>query len=108
MLSCLDPDGSLGSTEQERQARRGFTIGGQDRRGMHPVSGLLEPDTGALLTAALEPLAAPRPTAEQQRDPRTVARRMHDALRDAAKILLGGDWLPSPAGMPATLLLTCC
>jgi Domain of unknown function (DUF222) len=63
---------------------------------------------GALLTAALEPLAAPRHTQQQLRDPRTVAQRMHDALRDAAKLLLGGGWLPSQAGTPATLLPTCC
>ena len=72
---------------------------------MYPVHGLLEPETGALLKAALEPLAAPRHTAEQ-RDPRTCAQRMHDAVRDAAKLLLGGDRLPSQGGMPATLLLT--
>jgi hypothetical protein len=35
---------------------------------MYPLHGLLEPETGALLKAALEPLAAPRHT-PQLRDP---------------------------------------
>ena len=56
---CLDPDGSLGSTDDERRRSRAFTIGRQDRHGMYPVTGLLDPETGALLRAALEPLAAP-------------------------------------------------
>ncbi len=104
LLQCVDPDGSLGSTDQERQAQRGFTIGRQDQRGRYPVTGLLDPETGALLQAALEPLAAPHHT-QHQRDPRSRPQRYHDAVRDAAKILLGGDCLPSQSGIPATLLL---
>ena len=72
---------------------------------MYPVTGLLDPETGALLRAALEPLAAPRHTA-QERDMRTVSQRMHDAVRDAAKLMLGSGELPSQAGVPATLLIT--
>ena len=105
MLMCLDPDGSLGSTEDERRRGRAFTIGRQDRHGMYPVTGLLDPETGALLRAALEPLAAPRHTAHE-RDTRTVSQRMHDAVRDAAKLMLGSGELPSQAGVPATLLIT--
>ena len=104
LLSCVDPDGSLGSTDQERQTQRGFTIGRQDQRGRYPVTGLLDPETGALLQAALEPLAAPHHT-QHQRDPRSRPQRYHDAVRDAAKMLLGGDCLPSQSGIPATLLL---
>ncbi len=102
---CLDPDGSVGSTDDERQRSRAFTIGRQDRHGMYPVTGRLDPETGALLRAALEPLAAPRHTA-QERDMRTVSQRMHDAVRDAAKLMLGSGELPSQAGVPATLLIT--
>jgi hypothetical protein len=97
---CLDPDGSLGSTEDERRRMRAFSIGRQDRHGMYPVQGLLDPETGALLRAALEPLAAPRHTL-QERDMRTVSQRMHDAVRDAAKLMLGSAKLPSQAGVPA-------
>ncbi len=84
LLSCVDPDGSLGSTDQERQAQRGFTIGRQDQRGMYPVTGLLDPETGALLQAALEPLAAPKHTANE-RDPRSRPQRYHDAVRAAPR-----------------------
>ena len=72
---------------------------------MYPVTGLLDPETGALLRAALEPLAAPRHTA-QERDMRTVSQRMHDAVRDAAKLMLASGELPSQAGVPATLIIT--
>ena len=65
---------------------------------MYPVTGLLDPETGALLRAALEPLAAPRHTARAQT--RTVSQRMHDAVRDAAKLMLASGELPSQAGMP--------
>ena len=102
---CLDPDGSLGSTDDERRRRRAFMIGRQDRHGMYPVTGLLDPETGALLRAAFEPLAAPRHTA-QERDMRTVSQRMHDAVRDAAKLMLASGDLPSQAGVPATLIIT--
>jgi Domain of unknown function (DUF222) len=105
LLMCLDPDGSLGSTDGERRRQRAFTIGRQDRHGMYPVQGLLDPETGALLRAALEPLAGPRHTA-QERDTRTVSQRMHDAVRDAAKLMLASGELPSQAGMPATLIIT--
>jgi Domain of unknown function (DUF222) len=105
LLQCVDPDGSLGSTDEDRQRSRAFTIGRQDRHGMYPVTGLLDPETGALLRAALEPLATPRHTA-QERDVRTVSQRMHDAVRDAAKLMLASGDLPSQAGMPATLLIT--
>ena len=105
LLQCVDPDGSLGSADEERQRSRAFSIGRQDRHGMYPVTGLLDPETGALLRAALEPLAAPRHTAHE-RDMRTVSQRMHDAVRDAAKLMLGSGKLPSQAGVPATLLIT--
>ena len=105
LLMCLDPDGSLGSTDDERRRQRGFTIGRQDRHGMYPVTGLLDPETGALLRASLEPLAGPRHTA-QERDMRTVSQRMHDAVRDAARLMLGSGELPSQAGVPATLIIT--
>ena len=68
-------------------------------------TGLLDPETGALLRAALEPLAGPRHTA-QERDMRTVSQRMHDAVRDAAKLMLASGDLPSQAGVPATLFIT--
>ena len=37
---------------------------------------------------------------------RTVSQRMHDAVRDAAKLMLGSGDLPSQAGVPTTLLIT--
>ncbi|HEY9379576.1 MAG TPA: DUF222 domain-containing protein, partial [Jiangellaceae bacterium] len=105
LLMCLDPDGDLGSTDEERQRSRSFSIGRQDRHGMYPVTGLLDPETGAYLKAALEPLAAPKHTAHE-RDTRTVSQRMHDAVRDAAKLMLSSGKLPSQSGVPATLIIT--
>ena len=35
-----------------------------------------------------------------------MSQRMHDAVRDAAKLMLASGELPSQAGVPATLLIT--
>jgi len=109
-LERLDPDGSLGSTPAERDRARAFHLGRQDRHGMYPVRGRLDPEAGALLTAALSPLAAPQPGPDGSPDLRTAEQRNHDALTDLARRALagglpGGD-LPIRHGLPATLLLT--
>ncbi len=70
-----------------------------------PGAGSPRPGDRRAAQAALEPLAAPRHTA-QERDMRTVSQRMHDAVRDAAKLMLGSGDLPSQAGVPTTLIIT--
>lgn len=73
---------------------------------MYPVRGRLDPEVGALLCAAISPLAAPQPGLDGARDPRSPEQRDHDALGDIARRVLGAGDLPVRHGLPATLLLT--
>ncbi len=110
MAEELDPDGSLGSTREERDRARSFHLGKQDRHGMYPVKGRLDPECGALLQAAISPLAAPVPGPDGERDPRTTEQRNHDAVADLARRALAGGTaagsdLPVRHGLPGKLIV---
>ena len=105
VLAGADPDGDDPSKEHERSRRRGFTIGRQGVDGMTPVNGALTPTAAAVLRSALDPLAAPQPTADAP-DTRLAAHRYHDALEELARrALVTGD-LPKRHGHHATMLVT--
>jgi len=54
--------------------------------GMVAISGQLDPESGAVLTAALDPLSAPNPSdTDGGRDPRTPDRRRAEALIELAR-----------------------
>ena len=106
VLDELDPDGSLGSTPEHRDRVRTFQISAQNRHGMFPVKGLLSPEVGAMLTAALSPLAAPQPGPDGSADPRRVEQRDHDALGELARRALAAGDLPVRHGFAATVLYT--
>jgi hypothetical protein len=101
--AVLDPDGTLAS-EQDQQRRRTATLT-PNRDGSGDLHAHLTPETLAKVQAALLPLAAPRPCADQ-RDERTARQRLHDALDHAAGLLLRSGQLPTSGGNPATVLLT--
>ena len=101
----LDPDGSLGSTRAERDRARSFMLGKQDRDGMYPVKGRLDPECGAFLQAAISPLAAPQPGPDGERDPRTAEQRNHDAIADLARRALAQGDLPERHGLPGKLIV---
>ena len=95
--SVLDPDG-----EPERRERafadRAFTITDLGN-GRHRIKGSLTDEGAAILKAALDPLAAPRPAVDGQRDPRSPAQRNADALVDLARgYLRFADDLPQSRG----------
>ncbi len=119
-----DPDGSLADTEKQFD-RRYLTLAPL-MDGMTAVEGLLDPESAALLTAALEPFLVPT----GPEDVRTAAQRRADGLVDIVRAscdhrllpLVGGErphlqvlvphdfeaasWpglLPSAPGGPATL-----
>ncbi len=102
-LDRVDPDGSLG-TDHERAHKRDLTIGRQGRDGMYPVRGRLDPETGALINAAISPLSAPQPS-KTQPDLRTAGQRRHDAIAEIARRALAGG-LPTRHGLPGTMLVT--
>jgi len=112
VLAVVDPDGSLGSRDEERARKRDFTVGRQGRDGMHPVRGRLDPETAAIARAALDPLAAPQPTPPGSggepavADTRTAGQRYHDALGELCRRALTHGDLPVRHGHHATMLVT--
>jgi hypothetical protein len=98
----LNPDGR--HTDEADQARRRELRLRELGDGAFSIAGRLTPECGALLQAALDPLAAPCPAVHGAPDQRTPAQRRHDALQDlAARSLAAGD-LPA-SGAPVTLLI---
>ncbi len=81
---------------------------------MTKLEGRLTPAAAARVRAVLEPLAAPRPTAEPgpqggERavpDPRSREQRLHDGLDEACTRLLRAGDVPASGGTPATVIIT--
>src|SRR5262249_22678408 len=63
--------------------------------GRHRLRGILTDEAAAMLKAALDPLAAPHPAEDGQRDPRTPAQRTHDALVELCSQYLRWGDLPT-------------
>jgi hypothetical protein len=78
---------------QRRFAQRGLQVA-ETWRGMVALHGLLDPEAGATLLAALDPLT--RPTGAE--DPRTAAQRRADALTELARGALASGRLPDSGG----------
>src|SRR4029450_4870638 len=85
LQAVLDPDGTLAS-EEDQQRRRAATLTA-NRDGSGDLRARLTPETLAKVQAALLPLAAPRPCGEAK-DDRSAPQRLHDALDQAARMLL--------------------
>ncbi len=81
LLAYLNPDGGDIPDEKERRRRRGLRIGKQGTDLMTPISGLLDPDTRALLEPILAKLA--RPGMNNPRRPRPVTSNPETLDRDA-------------------------
>ena len=93
LLQVADPDGADRDRER-RHARRGLWLA-PTFEGMVAVDGLLEPEAGQTLLAALEPLARP---ADAQ-DTRSGSQRNADALAELARRALEGGRLPQAGGV---------
>jgi len=70
-------------------ARRELHIGTVAFEGLVPVRGWLDVEAAELAKTVLSPLSAPRPTEDGQRDRRSGAQRMADALVEL--LHLAGD-----------------
>ena len=99
---CLvaDPEGADRELER-RHARWGLWLA-PTLDGMVAVDGLLEPEAGQSLVAALEPLARP---ADAQ-DSRSGGQRRADALAELARRALEGGRLPQTGGVRPQLTVT--
>ncbi|WP_420751207.1 DUF222 domain-containing protein [Rhodococcus sp. O3] len=128
LLAYLNPDGDV-PDEKERTRRRGLRIGKQGVDLMTPISGLIDPETRALLEPVLAKLARPgmnnpddpeSPSGDVEsealdrdalakaaaRDTRTAVQRNHDALKVALRQILSSGVLGSHRGLPVTAILT--
>src|SRR6266540_2890363 len=100
LRELVDPDG----TEQRGRARleqRGLRLSGTVD-GMVDVKGLLDPEAGEAIQAALAPLA--RPTGPD--DGRSAAQRRADALGELARRALQAGGLPKAGGLRPNLPVT--
>ncbi|HEX2375405.1 MAG TPA: DUF222 domain-containing protein [Actinomycetota bacterium] len=96
----VDPEGADHQT-QRRHGRRGLWLA-PTWEGMIALQGLLEPEAGQTLVAALEPLARPH----SAQDDRSGDQRRADALTELARRNLEGGELPQTGGVRPQLLVT--
>jgi Domain of unknown function (DUF222)/HNH endonuclease len=94
-----DPEGADAQAER-LQARRGVWVSAT-WEGMVALQGLLDPEAGQTLLAALEPLARPTNAA----DDRSGGQRRADALAELARRALEGGRLPKSGGVRPQLLV---
>jgi hypothetical protein len=95
-----DPD-SADRARESRQLRRGLWLA-PTWDGMVAIDGLLEPEAGQSLLAALEPLACPA----SAQDARSGGQRRADALTELARRALEGGRLPQSGGVRPQLTVT--
>jgi hypothetical protein len=95
-----DPDGADQAAEHRHQRRELWLA--PTWEGMVAVDGLLEPEAGQSLLAALEPLARPADAT----DTRSGGQRTADALAELARRALEGGQLPQTGGVRPQLLVT--
>ncbi|HEX2156996.1 MAG TPA: DUF222 domain-containing protein, partial [Actinomycetes bacterium] len=88
-----DPDGA-GAQAERRHQRRGLWLAPTFDQ-MVAIDGLLEPEAGQTLLAALEPLARPADAT----DTRSGSQRNADALTELARRALEGGRLPQTGGV---------
>ena len=100
LCRVADPEGADRRAER-RHERRGVWLS-PTWEGMVAIDGLLDPEAGHLLQAALEPLA--RPAAAN--DDRKGGQRTADALTELCRRSLAGGGLPKAGGVRPQLLVT--
>ena len=97
---AADPEGAEARAERQHE-RRGVWVS-STWEGMVAVNGLLDPEAGQTLLAALDPLAGP----SGADDPRSAAQRRADALVELARRQMEGGRLPQTGGVRPQLLVT--
>ena len=100
LLEVADPEGA-DAARQRRHERRGLWLS-PTLDNMVAVDGLLEPEAGNTVLAALEPLARPH----DADDTRLGGQRTADALTELARRALEGGRLPQAGGVRPQLLVT--
>ncbi len=91
LRSAVDPDGALRDANRQHEQRRLHVS--QTIDGMFRLDGWLDPESGAVVTTALNALSRPRP-----QETRTAAQRRHDALVDVCRRQMQDRRLPLVGG----------
>jgi hypothetical protein len=101
LLAVMAAD-TLDDAEAERHRRRGLrlneTTGG--------ISGTLTSEGIAVLRTALDPLAAPNPAGDGERDPRSPGQRLVDALVELARRAIAANSYEANHGISHRVLVT--
>jgi hypothetical protein len=100
LVQVADPDGADRARDR-RHDQRGLWLS-PTFDGLVAVKGLLEPEAGNIVRAALEPLARP----QDAHDDRKGSQRTADALTELARRVLEGGRLPKAGGVRPQLLVT--
>ena len=103
-VAYLDQDGLLADVayrQRHRDLRIHQRVDGSGTVAIDATAELME----RLLTV-LDPLAAPRPESDGQKDPRTAGQRRHDGLLDLLVLAQRAETLPDIAGVSTTVILT--
>ena len=100
LRQVADPEGADRQAQRHHE-RRGLWLA-PTWEGMVAVKGLLEPEAGHIVRAALEALARPAAAG----DDRSGDQRTADALAELARRSLEGGWLPTAGGVRPQLLVT--
>jgi Domain of unknown function (DUF222)/HNH endonuclease len=100
LAEVADPDAAQARVQRQHE-RRGLWVS-PTLAGMVALDGLLDPEAGETLLAALEPLARPG-SAE---DDRSGSQRRADALTELARRALEGGRLPNSGGVRPQLTVT--
>jgi hypothetical protein len=97
LLIAVNP-GPDGDDDHTRRAKR--FLGMRDREdGMVDLRAVLDPEGAAVVAAAIDPLAAPRPEQDGLPDPRPAGRRRADALIELCRKVMNGGDLPTSGGV---------
>ncbi|WP_246155240.1 HNH endonuclease signature motif containing protein [Saccharopolyspora hirsuta] len=100
----FDQDGAFRAEETQHRIRELHY--GTTADGMTVINARLDRETGAKFRAVLQPLAAPRPTEDGERDPRTPGQRNADALDALLDIAIVSDRLPRSGGQRPQIAVT--
>jgi hypothetical protein len=100
LREVADPDTAQDRVQRQHQ-QRGLWLS-PTWEGMVALQGLLEPEAGQTLLAALEPLARPH----DAHDTRTAGQRRADALAELARRTLEAGHLPQGGGVRPQLTVT--
>jgi hypothetical protein len=101
--------------EADRKAMEAAEARAVQKRGLHlspdeaggvTVRGSLDPESAAIVRAALDPLTKPNRADDGGLDGRSAPQRRADALAEICRRVLGTDTLPTTGGDPVQLVVT--